>query len=126
MKPSSDFGSLFSNKAWACSPPDSFSIETLKAIRIINKKRVQVNQNEILEIGQEINDQYRMTLTFQMEYSIEEFLKRDHKFLKDERLYLKFTGVPEDNLEIMIDIEIELDNGNMFVFNNETMKINGG
>lgn len=126
MSTSSYFGSLFSNNAMACSPPESFSIETLKALRIINKKRIHVNQHEIIEVGEEIHDKFKMTLTFQVEYSIEEFLKRSHKFLKDERLYLKFTSVPENNLEIMFDIEIELDNGNVFVFNNETMKVNGG
>ncbi len=119
-------GSFFSNMAFACSPPESFSTETLKSIRIINKKRVQINQQEILEIGQQINDYFNLTLTFQVEYSIDDFLKRNHKFLKDERLYLKFNSPPNDNIEIMFDIEIELDNDKTFVFNNETMKVNGG
>ena len=126
MTNSPSFNSIFSNNALACSPPESFSIETLKSIRLINKKNVQINPDLIFEIGQEINEHFKLTLTFHMEYSIDDFLKRGHKFLKDERLYLKFGSVPEGNTEIMFDIEIELSNGNVFVFNNETMRVYGG
>ncbi|MFD2203115.1 hypothetical protein [Shivajiella indica] len=120
------FNSLFSNSAYACSPAASFSEETLKTIRLINKKPIRVNENEFLEIGDIINEKFILTQNFQMERKIVDFLSTNHRFQKNERLYLKFTSKPDSDIEIMFDIEIELDNGIVHIFNNETMKINGG
>jgi hypothetical protein len=118
--------SLFSQAAFACSPASSFSVESLKSIRLINKKPIRVNENETLQEGDIINDKFIITLNFQIERRIEEFLKTNHRFQKNERLYLKFTSKPDNNIEIMFDIEIEVDNGTVYIFNSETMKINGG
>jgi hypothetical protein len=117
---------FFSNAAYACSPAASFSVETLKSIRLINKNYVRINENETLEVGDIINEKFIVTQNFQMERKIEEFLKTNHRFQKNERLYFKFISKPDSNIEIFFDIEIELDNGNIYTFNSETMKINGG
>jgi hypothetical protein len=117
---------FFSNAAYACSPAASFSVETLKSIRLINKNSVRINENETLEVGDIINEKFIITQNFQMERKIEEFLKTNHRFQKNERLYFKFISKPDSNIEIFFDIEIELDNGNIYTFNSETMKINGG
>jgi|GEM_PF-1251530 len=119
-------GSFFLNSAFACSPPESFSIETLKSIRIINKKNVVINANESLEEGSVINEKFVLTQNFQQEYDLNNFVNNRHRFLKNERLYLKFIGVPTGNIEVTFDLEILLDNGVVYRFDNETMKINGG
>lgn len=119
-------GSFFLNTAYACSPRESFSIETLKSIRIINKKTVGVNSNETLQEGDVINEKFVLTQNFQQEYGLTNFINNRHRFLKNERLYLKFIGVPTGNIELTFDLEIELDNGVTYRFDNETMKINGG
>lgn len=119
-------GSFFLNTAFACSPPESYSIETLRTIRIINKKEIAVNANEILQEGAVINEKFVLTQNFQQEYNLTDFIKNRHRFLKNERLYLKFTSVPAGNIEITFDLEIELDNGVVYRFDNETMKVNGG
>jgi hypothetical protein len=119
-------GSFFMNAAYACSPPESYSIETLKTIRIINKKETTVNANEILQEGAVINEKFVLTQNFQQEYNLTDFINNRHRFQKNERLYLKFISVPSGNIELTFDLEIELDNGVTYRFDNETMKVNGG
>jgi hypothetical protein len=116
----------FVSQTYACSPPESYSIEKLKVIRLINKKTVVVNANETLQEGEVINEKFSMTQNFHQEYSLTRFMENRHRFLKNERLYLKFTSIPSSNIEIIFDLEIELDNGVVYRFDNETMKINGG
>jgi hypothetical protein len=123
---SQEKGSFFLNTAYACSPPESYSIETLRSIRIINKKNLIVNENETLEEGSVINEKFVLTQNFQQEYNLNSFINNRHRFLKNERLYLKFIGVPSGNIELTFDLEIELDNGVVYRFDNETMKVNGG
>lgn len=117
---------FFSNAAYACSPAASFSVETLKSVRFINRRTVKVNENETLQENELINDKFIITQNFQVEKKIEDFLTSNHRFQKNERLYFKFTSKPDSNIEIFFDIEIELDNGNIYTFSGESMKINGG
>ena len=119
-------GSFFLNTAYACSPPESFSIETLRSIRIINKKTVTINANEKLQEGDIINEKFVLTQNFQQEYDLTNFISNRHRFLKNERLYLKFISAPSSNIELTFDLEIELDNGVTYRFDNEKMKMNGG
>jgi hypothetical protein len=119
-------GSFFMNTAYACSPPESFSIETLRTIRIINKKNLVVNENETLQEGDVINEKFVLTQNFQQEYNLTDFINNRHRFLKNERLYLKFISPPSENIELTFDLEIELDNGVVYRFDNEKMRVNGG
>jgi hypothetical protein len=118
-------GILFTNSALACSPRESYSIERLKSLRLINKRKVKINESFTLEEGDVINEKFVMTQNFQQEFELAKFIDNKHRFLKNERLYLKFIAVPNQNIELFFDLEIELDNGSVYIFN-ESMKINGG
>jgi hypothetical protein len=115
----------FYNAAYACSPLESYSLEKLRSIRLVNRRKLVVNENTTLEEGQVINERFVLTQNFQQEYGITDFLRNNHRFQKNERLYLKFKTAPDRNVELFFDLEIELDNGSVYIFN-ETMKVNGG
>ncbi|MCL6258844.1 hypothetical protein M3O96_07095 [Aquiflexum sp. TKW24L] len=129
LKPVSEIqpakGFIFSNAALACSPRESYSVERLKSIRLINKRKVKINETLTLEEGGVINENFRMTQNFQQEFELAKFIDNQHRFIKNERLYLKFIAVPNQNIELFFDLEIELDNGSVYIFN-ESMKVNGG
>lgn len=130
LKPLADLNSgssfyLFSTPTTACDTPDSFSIETLKSLRIVNRTGVRINEDITFESGQVINENFIVTLNFQNEYSIYDFLNTNHRFQIGERLNLKFVSTPLQETELIFDIEIELTDGRTFDFRNEIMRIAG-
>lgn len=116
---------FFSSPSFACDTPYSFAVETLRAIRIINRTKVAINEELTLESGQILNDHFILTLNFQNEYSISDFLSTNHRFQIGERLNLKFIRTPLQDSEIRFDLEIELTDGRTFEFRNEVMRIAG-
>lgn len=115
-------GGLFP-AAYACSPANSFSSETLRGLRIINKSPVTLNNQVSFAAGENINAHFVLTQNFQQELQISDFIARNHRFQKDERIYIKCKTKPDQPTQLLVDIEVELDNGKLFTFSNETMKI---
>lgn len=116
---------VFASPSFACDTPYSFAIETLKAIRIISRANVDIDQESTFLSGQIINDHFILTLNFQNEYNINDFLSTDHRFQIGERLNLKFIKTPLHDTEFRFDIEIEFTDGRTFEFRNEVMRIAG-
>lgn len=115
-------GGLFA-AAFACSQSNSFSIEVLRSLRIISKSEQRLNEAVTFGAGQVVNEHFVLTQNFQHEFRIQDFIARNHRFQKDERIYLKCKSRPDQATQLVVDIEVELDNGKLFTFSNETMGI---
>jgi hypothetical protein len=115
-------GGLFP-AAYACSPANSFSIEALRSLRVISKSEQRINEAVTFGAGQVVNEHFVLTQNFQQEFRIPDFILRNHRFQKDERIYFKCKTRPDQTTQLVVDIEVELDNGKLFTFSNETMGI---
>lgn len=109
--------------AYACSPANSFSIESLRSLRIISKSEQKFNEAVTLGAGQVVNEHFVLTQNFQQEFRISDFTARNHRFQKDERIYIKCKTKPNQATQLVVDIEVELENGKVFTFSNELMRI---
>lgn len=109
--------------AYACSPANSFSIESLRSLRIISKSEQKFNDGVTFGAGQVVNEHFVLTQNFQQEFRISDFIARNHRFQKDERIYIKCKTKPNEPKHLLVDIEVELDNGKVFNFSNESMLI---
>ena len=109
--------------AYACSPANSFSIESLRSLRVISKSEQRINEALTFGAGEVVNEYFVLTQNFQQEFRIPDFIACNHRFQKDERIYLKCKSRPDQATQLVVDIEVELDNGKLFTFSNETMRI---
>lgn len=117
-----NIGGLFP-ATFACSPPNSVSTEALRSLRIINKFEQKINETVSFGAGQAVNEHFVLTQNFQQEFKLSDFMARTPRFQKDERIYLKFKTKPQQPIQLTVDIEVELDNGKVFTFLNEPMRI---
>ena len=121
-KPNQSNRSFFPS-AFACSPPQSFAIEKLKDVRVFSKQPTRLNAEVTFDRNDLVNEHMALTLNFQQEYSIPGFIESNHHFQRNERIYLKCKTKPDGPVELLVDIEIELENGRSFTFTNEVLRI---
>jgi hypothetical protein len=106
-----------------CSQSETFSMESVSGLKLINRNAVQLTEDIYWSEGDNITDSFVVTLNFQKEYPIDAFVKTKHRFQKEERFYLRFKNEPSLPTDLFFDIILELDNGKIFTFSGNSLKI---
>jgi len=117
-------GAGFIQIAKACSPPPNQSKESITGIRVRTKKQFVVSPEENIEIGSDISGYFLISnYPSNLAETISDYLKVKPKIYLGHGLFLKWNSSLVENLELVFDIEIELSNGKIFVFDDEKMKL---
>lgn len=106
-----------------CSSGEKISIEKLTNLKIINRKDIQITEGMFLKDADDITDKFLATSNFQQMETIENFLKREHRFQEQVRIHLRFNQKPISALELIFDVIVALDNGNSYIFRDQRFKI---
>ncbi|MGY6741381.1 MAG: hypothetical protein ACXIUQ_01495 [Cecembia sp.] len=106
-----------------CSSGEIVSIETLNGLKVINRTAIQITEDIFLAEGEDITDKFVATTNFQQMVSIEDFLKRGHRFQEKVRFHIRFNQKPRSNSDLVFDVILELSNGNSFTFRSQRLKI---
>jgi hypothetical protein len=121
---SSTGGSGFIQIATACSPPPSYSSESITNIIITNKKEWVSSTGDVFPIGTDISSHFTLSdFPYLSGKSISEFLSSGQKIVLYEGFFLNWNTALLQYSELVFDIEIKLSNGNNYYFEDEKMKI---
>jgi hypothetical protein len=108
----------------ACSPPPNKSSESISVILISAKNHIGVSSEQNIEIGTDISEYFLITdYPTSSGVSISAYLEDKPKLYLGEGLFLKWNSTLMENSELVFDIQVNLNNGKSFIFENEKMML---
>lgn len=117
-------GTGFVQVATACSPAPNQSSESITVIKITAKKQIGISLGSDIAIGSDISGYFLVSnYPSNSAVTISEYLKEKPKIYLGDGLFLKWNSPLVENQELVFDLEIELSNGKVFVFEDEKMKL---
>lgn len=110
--------------AKACSPAPNKSSESISQILITSKNQFVISSEQKIEVGTDISEYFVATgYPTSSGESISAYLADNPNIYLGEGLFLKWNFPLAENSELIFDIQIKLNNGESFIFENEKMML---
>lgn len=111
--------------AFACSIAPPKSANKLKNIQIFNTEEVMLESGDVLKVGDNISHLFGLNYYHNQGLeSIADFIENGVEIYLDDSFKLQFQNDPKKELKLSFSIQIQLDGGQEFNYQNEVLRIN--
>ncbi len=114
---------LFMNTAHACSPRLPEAIQSIEKLILTTNNEIDLN-NYNFSVNDTINSMFEIKNHFRSGYiSIEEYIQYPSPIEMRNEFWLKSKNTGGNNISLNLNVELTLDDGKVFYFENQRLKI---